>query len=415
MERASNLASQLGPNPTSNIDKYAEKRPDDVVITAAYRTAIAKGRKGSFKDMDSSEVLAELFKGVFEKTKLDPGLIQDVVVGNVRNPGAGVTEHRAAALYAGIPNHVPVQAVNRLCSSGLVAVNDVANKIISGQIDIGIGAGAESMTKTFDPKGVKTLPKIFQDHPEASKCTIPMGITSENVAARYNISRREQDEFAAHSFEKAVKAQDAGLFEEEILPITARVINPKTNTEETVVVSKDEGIRRGVTADSLAKLKPSFKEDGSTHAGNASQVSDGAAAVVLMRRSVAEKLGQPILAKYVHTKVVGVDPAVMGIGPGIVIPKLLEELGLTNDDIDIFEVNEAFASQAIWSINHAKIPLEKVNPKGGAIAFGHPLGATGARQIATLLPELKRTGKRVGITSMCVGTGMGAAALFIRE
>uniref|UniRef100_A0A060TEE1 acetyl-CoA C-acyltransferase n=1 Tax=Blastobotrys adeninivorans TaxID=409370 RepID=A0A060TEE1_BLAAD len=415
MERASNLASQLGPNPTSNINKYAEKRPDDVVITAAYRTAIAKGRKGSFKDMDSSEVLAGLFKGLFEKSNLDPALIQDVVVGNVRNPGAGVTEHRAAALYAGIPAHVPFQAVNRLCSSGLVAVNDVANKIIAGQIDIGIGAGAESMTKTFDPKGTKSLPKIFQDHPEASKCSIPMGITSENVADRYNISRREQDEFAAHSFEKAAKAQDAGLFEEEILPITARVINPKTNTEETTVVSKDEGIRRGVTADSLGRLKPSFRDSGSTHAGNASQVSDGAAAVVLMRRSVAEKLGQPILAKYVHTKVVGVDPAVMGIGPGIAIPALLEELGLTNDDIDIFEINEAFASQAIWSIKHAKIPLEKVNPKGGAIAFGHPLGATGARQIATLLPELKRTGKRVGITSMCVGTGMGAAALFIRE
>ena len=248
------------------------------------------------------------------------------------------------------------------------------------------------------------------------------------MAKKYNISRRAQDEFAASSYQKAEAAQKAGLFDAEIYPLTVKVTDPKTGEETSVTVKKDDGVRPGTTVESLSKLKPAFSKDGSTHAGNASQVSDGAAAVILARRSVAEKHGLPIIGKFVAGTVVGVPPAIMGIGPAVAIPKLLNKTGLTVDDVDIFEINEAFASQALYSVQvtfpscrlglivqHLKIPLEKVNPKGGAIAFGHPLGTTGARQISTLLTELKRTGKKVGLTSMCVGSGMGMAALFVAE
>lgn len=418
MERLSNISQQLQPNNTSAIDKLSEKHPDDVVITAAYRTALTKGGKGGFRNTSSGELLAGLLKGLVEKSGIDPSTIGDVVVGNVCNPGAGVNEHRAAQLYAGIPYTVPFQALNRQCSSGLMAVNDVANKITAGQIDIGIGAGVESMSNNYGPKVLGTQPNKFLEHPIASKCLIPMGITSENVAEKYNVSRKAQDEFAANSYAKAAKAQDAGFFKEEILPIEATIVEENddgSEKETTIIVDKDDGIRRGVTAESLAKIKPAFKSDGSTHAGNASQISDGAGAVLLMRRSVAEKLGQPILAKYVHCKTVGVPPEIMGVGPAVAIPALLKDLGLTVDDVDIFEINEAFASQALYSVLACGIDQNKVNPKGGAIAFGHPLGATGARQFSTLLTELKRTGKKVGVTSMCIGTGMGAASLVISE
>ncbi|ANB14753.1 acetyl-CoA C-acyltransferase [Sugiyamaella lignohabitans] len=418
MERLSNIASQVAPSNASAVSKLAEKHPDDVVIVAAYRTAHTRGGKGKFKDTTSGEILAGLLKGIVEKSGIDPASIQDIVVGNVCNPGAGVNEHRAAQLYAGIPYTVPFQALNRQCSSGLMAVNDIANKITAGQIDIGIGAGVESMSQNYGPNVLGAQPASFLEHPVASKCLIPMGITSENVAEKYNVSRRAQDEFAANSYQKAAKAQDAGLFKDEILPIETTIVeeDAEGNEKETkVIVDTDEGIRRGVTADSLAKVRPAFKADGSTHAGNASQVSDGAGAVLLMRRSTAEKLGKPILAKYVHAKVVGVPPEIMGIGPAVAIPALLKDLGLTVDDVDVYEINEAFASQALYSVRSAGIDINRVNPKGGAIAFGHPLGATGARQFATLLTELKRTKKKVGVTSMCIGTGMGAASLVIAE
>lgn len=416
MERLQNLSTQLQVNDAASIQKLSEKHPDDVVITAAYRTPIAKGGKGSFRDMVSAELVLELMKAVLDKTKVDPKLIEDVVIGNVLQPGAGANEHRAACLAAGIPHTTPVQAVNRQCSSGLMAVNDIANKISTGQIDVGIGAGVESMSTAYGPKSQGAFPEILKNHKEAAKCQIPMGFTSENVAKQWNISREEQDKFAASSYQKAEKAQKEGLFKEEILPITARLADDEDDSKIVEqLVSEDEGIRKGVTAESLGKLKPAFDKGGTTHAGNASQVSDGAGAVILMRRSVAEKLGQPIIGKYVHCKVVGVPPEVMGIGPGVAIPALLKDLGITNDDIDIFEINEAFASQLLQSVQAAKIPLDKVNPKGGAIAFGHPLGATGARQVSTLLTELKRTNKKAGVISMCIGSGMGAAALVLAE
>jgi len=242
-----------------------------------------------------------------------------------------------------------------------------------------------------------------------------MGVLSENMAKDYGVSRQSQDEFAAGSYQKAEAAQKAGLFDQEIAPLTVKWENPKTSTEETITVSRDDGIRPGMTVESLAKIRPAFAKDGSIHAGNASQISDGAAAVLLMKRSTAERLGQKILGKFVTSSIVGVAPLLMGVGPWKAIPIALEKAGITKDDVDIFEINEAFASQCLWCANELHIPLEKINPKGGAIAFGHPLGCTGARQVSTLLYELKRTNQKIGVTSMCVGTGMGMAAVWVAE
>lgn len=239
-------------------------------------------------------------------------------------------------------------------------------------------------------------------------------MTSENVAAKFNVSRAKQDALAASSHQKAANAQKNGWFNEEIVPVTVNVTDKEGNTK-TITVTKDDGIRPDTTAESLGKLKPAFKENGTTTAGNASQVSDGAAAVLLMKRSKAQALRLPILGKFVSFAVAGVPPNIMGIGPAFAVPKALAIAGLRVQDIDIYELNEAFASQAVYSMEKLGIPESKVNPKGGAIALGHPLGCTGARQIATLLPELKRQGKKLGVCTMCIGTGMGAAAVIERE
>lgn len=250
---------------------------------------------------------------------------------------------------------------------------------------------------------------------EAANCKVPMGMLSEDMAKDRNITRASQDAFAASSYQKAEAAQKAGLFNEEIAPLEVKYIDPKTEEEKTITVSADDGVRKGMTPESLAKIKPAFAADGSIHAGNASQVSDGAAAVLLMKRSTAERIGQPIIGKYIAASVVGVKPLLMGTGPWKAIPVALEKAGITKDDVDIYEINEAFASQCVWCVNELGLPAEKVNPKGGAIAFGHPLGCTGSRQVSTLLTELKRTNKKIGVTSMCVGTGMGMAAVWVAE
>eukprot|EP00927_Polykrikos_kofoidii_P068404 TRINITY_DN6377_c0_g1_i5.p1 TRINITY_DN6377_c0_g1~~TRINITY_DN6377_c0_g1_i5.p1 ORF type:complete len:269 (-),score=46.86 TRINITY_DN6377_c0_g1_i5:493-1299(-) len=252
------------------------------------------------------------------------------------------------------------------------------------------------------------------DNDLAVGCMTPMGITSENVAAKYGISREVQDAMAARSHSKALAAQKAGLFDEEIVPVTTKIKDAKGEMKE-VVVKSDEGPREGTTARGLAALKPAFQAGGSTTAGNSSQTSDGASMILLARRSKAQALGLPILARFRSYAVVGVEPRLMGIGPAVAIPAALEKCGLTTKDVDIFEINEAFASQATMSIQQLQIPEEKVNPKGGAIALGHPLGCTGSRQIATLLPELKRQGKKIGVVSMCIGTGMGAAGVIESE
>merc|ERR1712151_391631 len=286
----------------------------------------------------------------------------------------------------------------------------------AGVIDVGIAGGVESMTMynmaaSVDPT---KFSKKIADNKLAMACLMPMGITSENVAEKYGVSAEQQNNLAANSHAKALAAQKQGLFDEEIVPVTTTIKDKEGKTTE-VTIKKDEGPREGTTAEGLGKLKAAFKPGGSTTAGNSSQVSDGAAMVLLARRSAAKKLGLPILARMRSYAVVGVEPKLMGIGPAFAIPAALEKASLSVNDIDIFEVNEAFASQAIMTIEHLKLPMDKVNPKGGAIALGHPLGCTGSRQIATLLPELKRTKGKYGAVSMCIGTGMGAAGIIESE
>jgi len=414
-DRLNQLKNQITNAFQASRSNLLDKHPDDVVIVCALRTAITRAGKGGFKDSFPEDMLAGVLQGVVKTSGINPALIEDIAVGTVLTPSGGASVARAASLIAGIPNTAGLNTVNRQCSSGLMAVVQIAHEIQSGMIDIGIGGGMESMTKHFGPGALGEVSDAVHEHHEAKDVLIPMGITSENVAKKYNISRRAQDEFAASSYQKAEQAQKKGYFDAEIYPLTVKYTDPKTGNESSITVSKDDGIRAGTTVEVLSKLKPAFSKDGTTHAGNASQVSDGAAAVLLARRSVAEKHGLPIQGKFVSGTVVGVPPAIMGVGPAYAIPKLLTKAGLTIDDIDIFEINEAFASQCLYSAQALKIPMDKLNPKGGAIAFGHPLGVSGARQIATLLTELKRTGKKVGVTSMCVGSGMGMAGLFVAE
>lgn len=271
------------------------------------------------------------------------------------------------------------------------------------------------LTSIVSPGAVTEFSELLEAHPESANCKVPMGVLSEQMAKDRNVTRAAQDAFAASSYQKAVKAQKAGLFNEEIIPLQVKWTDPKSGEEKTITVKADDGIRDGITPESLGKIRPAFTKDGSIHAGNASQISDGAAAVLLMKRSTAERLGQKIIGKYVAASVVGVKPLLMGIGPWKAIPVALEKAGITKDDVDIYEINEAFASQCVWCINELGLPQEKINPKGGAIAFGHPLGCTGSRQISTLLTELKRTNKKIGVSSMCVGTGMGMAAVWVAE
>jgi len=299
--------------------------------------------------------------------------------------------------------------VNRFCSSGLKAVQDIANQISEGSIDIGVAVGAESMTAGGD-----RLNKPFHDeiiaNQEAADCMQPMIQTSENVGNDFNISRADQDRYANESFRRAEVAQKAGWFDDEIVPITTKIDGKE------VTLTRDEGPRYGTTFESLQKIRAAMPEFGDkTTGGNASQVTDGAAAILLMKRSKAIELGQPILAKFCGATVAGVPPRVMGIGPSVAIPKLLSKFGLTKDDIDIIEINEAFASMAVYCLNVLGLDHQKVNPRGGAIALGHPLGATGARQICTILSEARRTKKKILLTSMCIGTGQGMAGLFVNE
>lgn len=328
--------------------------------------------------------------------------------------------------HVGYPSSTSLYTVNRACSSSLQAITTIADAIALGRIDVGIGAGMESMTRNYESKAVPTVlwPELRKSPvKDARDCIMAMGMTSENVAERYGVSREDQDAFGAASHVKASRAQKEGLFDSEIVPMTVEnpieesAIDKSESRTETVEVSKDDGIRHNASAEKMATLRPVFKETGASTAGNSSQVSDGAAAALMTRRSTAEALGlrTSILGKWVASQVVGVTPDEMGIGPAVAIPKLLDSLKLQTSDVGIWEINEAFASQALYCIRKLGLDMDKVNPKGGAIALGHPLGATGARQLATLLPEMARRGQDVGVVSMCVGTGMGMAGLVVRE
>lgn len=384
---------------------------EDVVVVHGLRTAIGKAKRGAFKDTTPDEMLSAVMTAVLTDVGLSPDRLGDVCVGNVLQPGAGALMARVAHFLSGFPESVPVYTVNRQCSSGLQALFNVAGAIRSGSIDLGLACGVESMSlRSIGDPG--NLSSRLTDNDKARDCVIPMGITSENVAERFGISREKQDAFALRSQQRAAQAQNSGLFRQEIVPVATKFVDD-AGKEREVTVAKDDGIRAGTTLAGLAKLRPAFKADGSTTAGNSSQVSDGAAAVLIGRRSAVEALGLPVLGVLRASAVVGVPPDVMGIGPAFAIPAALQQAGLTVADIDVFEINEAFASQAVYCVEKLGIPLEKVNPNGGAIALGHPLGCTGARQVVTLLNELKRRGKRAyGVVSMCIGTGMGAAAVF---
>ncbi|KAI3402512.1 hypothetical protein KGF56_004604 [Candida oxycetoniae] len=405
-------------------DQYRQKSPDDVVIVAAYRTALTKGGKGGFKDVRSDFILKQLTSEFIKKTNLDPKLVQDVAIGNVLHARGGDFEHRAALMAAGVPYTASFIAINRLCSSGLMAISQIANKIKLGEIECGLAGGVESMTKDYGPQALISIDPAYAEDAEFKKTQIPMGITNENVCEKFNIPREAQDKFAAASYNKAEKAQKEGRFKDEILPIEVVQEDDDDDDEDEnedddepkekkVWIDQDEGIRPGVTAEKLGKIKPAFKENGSSSAGNSSQVTDGAALVLLMKRSFAEKHGFKPVAKYLSCSISGVPPEIMGIGPAVAIPKVLKQLDLKVDDIDVYEINEAFAGQCLYSIESVGIPQEKVNKNGGAIALGHPMGCTGARQYATILRLLEPG--QFGLTSMCIGTGMGAASVVVKE
>lgn len=399
------------------------KNPNDIVILSSLRTPVTRAKKGGFKDAHDHEMLAAVLAAIRAKhPNLDPSKVEDIQIGTVLSELGGSKAGRMASLHVGWPSTSSFQTVNRACSSGLAAITGVAHSIAVGQIDVGIGGGMESMTRNYGSRAIPTaLWEDLKNSPvqDAKDCIMSMGITAENVAERYGVGRKEQDEFAVASHTKAAKAQKEGLFDEEIVSVTTRwKPNPEVPEQtEEITVSKDDGIRPGSNVEKLGTMKAAFKENGTATAGNSSQVSDGAAAALMMRRSTAQELGLTgeIIGKWAGTTVVGCKPDEMGIGPALAIPKLLDYTGITKDDVGIWEINEAFAAQAVYCVRELGINPEKVNPKGGAIALGHPLGATGARQLATLLPELKRQGQEVGVVSMCIGTGMGMASLFVRE
>ncbi|CAG8956004.1 hypothetical protein HYFRA_00008860 [Hymenoscyphus fraxineus] len=407
-----------------------QKSPTDVVILSSLRTPITRSYKGPLRDAYPEELLSTVLKQtLLANPSLDPALINDVSIGVVLSELGGSKAGRMAMNHAGIPTSTSFYTVNRACSSGLTAITGVAQQIATGMIDVGIGGGMESMTRNYGSRAIPTdLWPVLKNSEVADvrDCIMPMGLTSENVAERYGVSRGDQDAFAVESHRKAKKAQDEGLFDEEIVPVhtvfqEVDKAGEKVGEVQQITVTKDDGIRANASMEGMQKLKPAFKENGTSTAGNSSQISDGAAATLLMRRSTATELGlsSSIIGKWAGTAVVGCKPDEMGIGPALAIPKLLEMTGLTKEEIGIWEINEAFASQALYTLR--ELGLEKalaegrVNPKGGAIALGHPLGATGARMLAGLLPEMKRQGLETGVVSMCIGTGMGMAGLFVRE
>ncbi|KAJ6109524.1 3-ketoacyl-CoA thiolase peroxisomal [Penicillium sp. IBT 16267x] len=405
------------------LKQVLQKSPNDIVILSSLRTPITRAKKGGFKDAYPEELLTNVLRATLKANpNLDPALIDDVTIGSVLQELGGAKAGRMGQIHAGFPHSVPFNTINRQCSSGLAAITAVSYGIRSGALDIGVGGGMEHMTRNYGSRAIPTVlwPELKESHSQdAQDCIMPMGLTSENVASRYGISRRDQDVFAAESHAKASAAQKAGRFDSEIVPVTTKILDPENPDApaKEITVTQDDGIRHNISAEKMGTLKPAFKPDGASTAGNSSQVSDGAAATLLMRRSTAEELGLSgsIKGRWVATAVAGCAPDEMGVGPAVAIPKLLQQVGLSVPDVGVWEINEAFASQAIYSIRKLGIDQAKVNPNGGAIALGHPLGATGARQVADLLPELERSGQDIGVVSMCIGTGMGMAGMFVRE
>jgi acetyl-CoA acyltransferase len=386
----------------------------DAYIVQSIRTPGCKKSKGAFKDTRPEDLLAFILKTAVDKTSgLEMEDVEDIMIG-CAFPEAeqGLNIGRVASQIAGFPVHVSGATVNRFCASGLEAIALASLRVMSGWSDIAIGGGLESMT--FVPMG-GNLPR---PHPDYAKkhagLYVSMGITAEIVAKQYNVSRKEQDEFAYLSQMKAAEALNKNLFT-EIVPTPAHRYVPDKNgiyRKETFLVNHDDGIRPSTTLDALANLNPVFAAGGTVTAGNSSQTTDGAAASIIMSAEKADALGVKPIARLKYYTTVGCKAEEMGVGPRYAIPKLLEKAGVDLGDIGLFEINEAFASQAVYCIRELGINMDRINIHGGAIALGHPLGCTGAKLCATLLANMKERGVKYGVESMCIGGGMGAAALF---
>ena len=387
----------------------------EAVVVSAVRTAVGKAPRGILKDTRPDDVAAIIIKEALSRV---PGLkaeeVDDVILGCAfPESDQGLNLARVVAMRAGFPNTVPGQTVNRFCSSGLQAIATAAYEIMVGATEVMVAGGVEFMsqvpimglTPSPNPYLVEHNPQVYTS----------MGLTAENVAEKFGISREDQDRFALSSHQKAAKAIREGKFKEEVIPILAKVKEVKedgTVVVKEVIFDTDEGVRYDASFEGMASLKPIFKAKGTVTAGNASQTSDGAAALVLMSRERAEKMGVKPMATFRSFAAAGVPPEVMGIGPAYAVPKALKLAGLTLDQIGLVELNEAFASQALYVIRNLGLNLDIVNVNGGAIAVGHPLGCTGAKLTTTLLYEMKRRKVRYGLVTMCIGGGMGAAGVF---
>ena len=386
----------------------------EAVIVSAVRTPVGKAKKGGLATVRPDEMSATVIQALLKRTpNLDPAEIEDVVFGCAFPEGEqGMNVARMIALRAGLPDTVPAETINRYCSSGVQSIAHVAYMIKAGDIEVGIGGGVESMSMV-PMMGYKFSPNPFfaQDLPHYYT---NMGLTAENVSLKYEITREMQDEFALKSNQKAAKAVESGLFDPELVPIDVEINEYVDGRVEkrSFSVKRDEGPRGDSTLEGLGKLRAAFKEGGTVTAGNASQMSDGAAAVMVMSAEKAHQLGLTPLARFVSFAVGGVPPELMGIGPVAAIPKALKVAGLSMNDIDLIELNEAFAAQGLAVMRTLEMDESKVNVNGGAIALGHPLGCTGAKLTTQLIYEMGRRKSKYGMVTMCIGGGMGAAAVF---
>jgi len=382
-------------------------------ILAAFRTPGCKAKKGKFKDVRPDDLAAVAIRGLLDKTGIDPLAVDDIIMGCAFPEGEqGMNMARVAAMKAGVPYQVPAQTVNRFCSSGLQSIASAAERIMAGFSDCIIAGGSESMSMV--PMGgnkYSANPGLVASWPESFAS---MGITAELVAAQYTVSREEQDFFAAESHRKAAAAIAQGKFAEEILPVEVEIcalVNGKMKRGKELV-TVDDGVRAETTPQGLGKLKPAFSATGTVTAGNSSQMTDGAAAVLVVSEEFLKKCGKAPLGRFVSFAVRGVPPEIMGIGPIEAIPAALKLAGLKLEDIGLYELNEAFAAQSIACVKTLGIDPARVNVNGGAIALGHPLGCTGAKLTTSLLHEMQRSNTRYGVVSMCIGGGMGAAGIF---
>ncbi|OJT22943.1 acetyl-CoA acetyltransferase [Archangium sp. Cb G35] len=384
--------------------------PGRVVIASAVRTPFTRAHKGEFKDTRPDTLAALAIKeAVAQVPGLKPEEVEDVILGcAMPEAEQGMNVARNAALLAGLPDTVPGMTINRFCSSGTQSIAQAAQAIKAGMMQVAVAGGTESMTMV--PMGgnkVSANPEIMEKYPEVYTS---MGATAENIASRYSVSREDADKFAYESQRRAATAREQGKFKEEIFPVTTTVFDEEGKAHQ-VTVSVDTILRPDTTLEGLAKLRPAFNQKGVVTAGNASPLTDGAAAAVVMSEEKAQQLGVKPLGYFLDYQVAGVPPEIMGVGPVPAVKKLLAKNNLKVEDIDVFELNEAFAAQALHCIRELGISQDKVNPNGGAIALGHPLGVSGARLVATILRELKRRNGRYGVVTMCIGGGMGAAAL----